>query len=256
MKKVLKFFVNTLYFAVVIAIAFSIATIALTKKVNQSKSYVNNSRGTVVKEKVVVLTLTRGIIEKVYVKNGQVVKKGEVIAKMSNPVLENNLKVYQERKNNESAQTEANITKVSLNNLTIKAPVDGVIGEMYTSEGSSVDEFEKVMLIYSSQDIRLQADITTEQYQKIQKLAKVNAYNTRLNQSFTLKPGLLKADEKTPTGANEKKIGLYFSFENDKQAAALINNEDVTLNFEDNAQTRKPIDLFTDFWNGLLARNG
>jgi multidrug efflux pump subunit AcrA (membrane-fusion protein) len=256
MKKFLSFFINTLYFLFVIALALAISTIALTKKVNQSKAYVNNLKGSVVKEKVVVLTLTRGIIDTLYVKNGQIVKKGDIIVKMSNPVLESNYKVYQQRTNNESAQTQANIAKVSLENLTIKAPVDGVVGELYAAEGSSVDEFSKIIILYSSDDIRLQADLTAEQYQRIQKLAKVTAYNTRLNQSFVLKPGLLKAEEKSPTGASEKKIGLYFTFENDDQAAALVNNEDLTINLEDDTHTRKPVDLFIDFWNGLLARNG
>lgn len=253
MKKVLSFFINTIYFILVIAIAFGISTLALTRKVNQSQTSLNSLSGSVVKEKVVVLTLTRGIIDVVNVKNGQPVKKGDILVKMSNPVLENNYKVYQERTDNESAQTEANIAKVSLDNLTIKSPVDGVIGELYTAEGSSVDEFSKVVLIYSSNEIRLESALTGPQYQKIQKLSKVNAYSARLNQDFTIVPGLLKAEGKTTTG-NEKKIGLYFSFANDKQAAALVHNEDLTITLEDNSKTRKPIDIFIDFWNGLLSR--
>lgn len=254
MKAVLRFFVNTIYFILVITIALGISTIALTRKVNQSQTNLNSLSGTVVKEKVVVLTLTRGIVNVIQVKNGQPVRKGDVLVKMSNPVLENNFKVYQERTDNESAQTEANIAKVSLDNLTIKSPVDGVVGELYTAEGSSVDEFSKVMLIYSSKDMRLQADLTGPQYQKIQKLSKVNAYSARLNQDFTIVPGLIRADEKATNGTNEKKIGLYFSFANENQAAALVHNEDLTLNLEETTRTRKPIDIFIDFWNGLLSR--
>lgn len=254
MKKILVFFVNSLYFLIVIAIAFSIATIALTRKVNESKAYINNLHGAVVKEKVVVLTLTRGIIDTMHVKNGETVKKGDILVKMSNPVLENNYKIYQEQTDNRSAQTEASIAKVSLENLTIKSPVDGVIGEIYTSEGSSVGEFEKILLIYSSTDIQLEAKLTATQYQKIQQLSQITAYNSRLNKDFILIPGLLKAHEDTPNRMTEKKIGLYFTFKNNKQAEALLNNEDLQINLEDNDKTQKPIDIFSDFWNGLLAK--
>lgn len=254
MKKVFIFFINTLYFTIVIALAFSISTIALTRKINQSKIYTNNLQGAVVKEKVVILTLTRGIVDSVSVKNGQTVKKGDILVKLSNPILENNYQILQQQQNNQSAQTEASIVKINLENLTIKSPVDGVVGELYTSEGSSLSEFTKVMLIYSSSDIRLQADLTTEQYQKIQKLSQVNAYSPRLNQNFTLIPGLLRADEKIPKGIGEKKIGLYFSFKNNEQAAALLNNEDLQITLEENSIANKPVAIFTDFWNGLLAK--
>jgi multidrug resistance efflux pump len=255
MKKVFIFLINTFYFIFVIALAFSISTIALTRKVNESKAFINNLNGSVVKEKVVVLTLTQGIIDKINVKNGQTIKKGDILVKMSNPILEDTYKVYQQQINNESAQTEANLTKTRLENLTIKSPVDGVVGELYASEGSSVNEFSKVLLIYSSSEIRLQADLTTTQYQKIQKLSQVNAYSSRLNQNYEIVPGLLKAEEETPTEVAEKKIGLFFTFKNNAQATALLNNEDLHINLEDSDITNKPLDIFTDFWNGLLAKN-
>lgn len=254
MKKIFIFFVNTLYFIIVIALAFSISTIALTRKVNQSKIYVNNLKGSVVKEKVIVLTLSRGIIDKVNVKSGQTIKKGDVLIKMTNPILENNYKILQKQTNNQSAQTEASIAKINLDNLTITSPVDGVVGEVFTSEGSSVNEFTKVLLIYSASDIRLQTDLTAEQYQKIQKLAQVNAYSSRLNQNFIITPGLLKAEEKTPKEIAEKKIGLFFTFKDNKQAVALLNNEDLHINLEENAMANKPLSIFTDFWNGLLGK--
>lgn len=255
MKKIFIFFINLFYFVTVIALSLSISTIALTKKVNESKAFSNNLKGSVVKQKVVVLTLTSGIIDKIHVKNGQAIKKGDLLVKMSNPILENNYKVYQQRLNNESAQTEASIAKVNLENLTIKSPVDGVVGDLYTSEGSSVSEFSKVLLIYSSSEIRLLTELTATQYQKIQKLTQINAYSARLNQDYVIIPGLLKADEKTPTTIAEKKIGLYFTFKNNDQAAALLNNEDLQIDLENADQTSKPIDLFTDFWNGLLAKS-
>lgn len=254
MKKIFVFFVNSIYFLIVIALAFSIATIALTRKVNESKAYINNLHGSVVKEKVVVLTLTRGIIKTMHVKNGETIKKGDILVNMSNPVLENNYKIFQEQTDNKSAQTEASIAKVSLENLTIKSPVDGVVGEVYAAEGSSVGEFEKVLLIYSSTGIQLETKLTTAQYEKIQQLAQINAYSSRLNKNFVLVPGLLKAHEETPKGITEKKIGLYFTFKNNKQAEALLNNEDLQINLEDSDKTQKPIDIFSDFWNGLLEK--
>lgn len=255
MRKLFTFFINTLYFTIVIALAFSISTIALTRKVNQEKIYINNLRGSVVKEKVLILTLTRGIVDNIHVKNGQRIKKGDTLIKMSNPILENNYQILQKQADNQSAQTEASIAKINIDNLTIKSPVDGVVGELYTSEGSSVNEFTKVLLIYSASDIRLQADLTAAQYQKIQKFAEVNAYNTRLNQNFTIIPDLLKADEKTPQGIAEKKIGLYFVFKNSTQAASLLNNEDLHIVLEENTITNSPLSIFTDFWNGLLVKD-
>lgn len=255
MKNVFIFFINLFYFVFVIALALSISTIALTRKVNESKIFTNNLNGSVLKQKVVVVALTRGIIENINVKSGQAVKKGDVLVKMSNPILENNYKILKQNENNQSAQAQASITKVSIDNLTIKAPVDGIIGDLYTAEGSSIEEFAKVMLIYSSSDIRLQAYVTAAQYQAMQKLSLINAYSSRLNQNFVIVPGLMQADEETPKSVEEKRIGLYFTFKNNDQATALLNNEDLQINLDINDQTVKPIDVFTNFWNGLLAKN-
>ncbi len=255
MRNVFIFFINLFYFVFVIALALAISTIALTRKVNESKMFINNLGGSVVKQKVTILTLTRGIIDHINVKNGQIVKKGDILVKMSNPILENNYKIYKESAyTNQSAQQQASIAKISLDSLTIKAPVDGVVGDVYASEGSSIDEFSKVMTIYSSSDIRLQAELTAAQYQAIQKLSAINAYSSRLNQNFVIVPGLLMENENTPTTVAEKKIGMYFTFKNNDQAAALLNNEDLQISLNDADQTDKPIAVFTDFWNGLLAK--
>jgi hypothetical protein len=79
-------------------------------------------------------------------------------------------------------------------------------------------------------------------------------YSERLNQSFPVKVEKLRPEEKDPTGANKKKIGLYFTFVNKDDSASLLHNEDLELKLiSTEEQVSKPIDFFVNFWNGLLS---
>lgn len=242
---------------IVVITAVSIATIALTKKVNETNAnYNQNITATVVKQSVTILSLTDGVIEKVYVKTGDEVKKGDVLVRMSNSSLQDKIRVYEQFQNNVSAQTEANLSKLDLNNLTVYAPIDGIIGEVSATDGSSVSQFTKLMTIYSSNGIRLLANLTEGQYQSLQNSHEILAYSDRLSQSFQITPTILRPDEQSSlNNSYGKKIGLYFEFNNPKDGVSLLNNEDLKLQFGNKQEgAQKPIDFFVNFWNGLLSR--
>ncbi len=248
------YLLNGIFFTTVIMIAISVATIALTRKVNQYRT--QSSRGikaTVIKKEVPILSYSRGVVKKINARVGLEVKKNAVLAELDNPSLRSKVDVLGAYEDNVSAQTEAKVAKEELKNLIITAPVDGVIADVAASEGSPVETLTKFMTIYSNNNVRLLAQLTVDQYQIIQKLPEVKAYSPRLNQNFTLKPYILSPDEKTPIQFEEKKIGLYFKLANESDASSLLQNEDLDLQLETAGEKIiKPVDYFVNFWNGLL----
>lgn len=250
-------FLNLMFFTAVIAIAISVATIALTRKVNQYRSQFRQGiKATVIKKEVPILSYSRGIVKKINARVGQEVKHNAVLAELDNPALRSKVDVLGEYEDNVSAQTEVKVAQEELKNMTVTAPVNGVIADIVATEGSPVEALNKFMTMYSNTNVRLLAQLTVDQYQIIQKLPEVKAYSPRLNQNFTLKPYILSPDEKTPLQYEEKKIGLYFKLANEADASSLLQNEDLDLQLETPGEKIiKPVDYFVNFWNGLLLMN-
>ena len=246
---------NILFFTIVTVLAVSVATIALTKKVNEYRAEnTSDITGAVEKQIIPILAFSEGIVISIEVKTGDKVKKNQVLVKIDNPMLKSKVKSLKEFKDNVSAQTEAKVAEEELKNLTIVSPVNGVVGEITISKGGPVDDLSNVMEIYSSENVRLLANLTVEEYQHVQKLQKIRAYSSRLNQSFPIKAEKLKPEAEADKDVDTKKLGLYFTFTDKNDAASLIHNEDLELKFttvED--QVQKPIDFFVNFWNGLLS---
>jgi len=253
---VFTYVINVVVLLLVGMIAFSVATIAMTKKVNESRSSIDSGiKATIAKQAVPVLSLSRGIITRVYVRTGDEVKRGDLLVSMTNPLLEDRVRVYQQFQENESAQTEAGLARSSLNYLTISAPADGVVGDVFVTEGASVNEFEKVVTLFSSRDVRVLAELTEDQFQNVQRKNEVFIFSSRLGQTFAVVPSILKPDQTTPLPLQEKKIGMFLTFKNQADASSLLNNEDVELRLDNQDNTvRKPADIFVDFWNGLISR--
>src|SRR5579859_723995 len=116
------FILNTIFLLFIVCIAIVIATLALTKKVNEYKQQNNNGiTATVVKQEVPVLSFSKGIVKKIYVKVGQQVKKDDLLVEVDNPVLQGEVNVLKTFADNVSAQTQAKVAQEELNNLNIKA---------------------------------------------------------------------------------------------------------------------------------------
>ncbi len=257
MKKFAGVLLNSIFFITVIILAFAVATIALTKKVNEySHKYNQSIKGTIIKQVIPVLSSGKGIVKEMRVKTGQKVKKDDLLIELDNPVLERKIEVLKEFTNNESAQTEAKVAEEELGNLKIIAPTDGIIGDIAVTQGMSVDSLSRILTFYSNENIRLLAQLDISEYQTIKRLHQVGAYSERLNQSFYIVPDILSPEVMTPeTKIEDKKIGLFFNFQNRTDAVSLLNNEDLTLQLNTPSEkVNKPIDYFVNFWNQLLAK--
>lgn len=255
MKKFISFILNGIFLIAIIGIAVTVSTLALTKKVNEYKK--QNSKGivaTVVKQQIPVLSFSKGIVKKIHVKVGQQVKKGEFLVEIDNPVLRGEVNALKTFSNNVSAQTQAKVAQSELNNLNITSPVNGVVSEILVTEGTPIDQLNKVLTMYDNANIRLLAYLTVTQYQAMQQQAKISVYSERLQQDFFVKPESLSPDEKQ-TNIDQKKIGLYFVLQNKADAVSFLNNEDVAVRFYKQPEnSNKPIDVFINFWNNVLGK--
>lgn len=246
---------NIIFFSIIFIVALAIATMALAKKVDDyNKQLSADVRGTVIKSTVPVDTPVRGTIKVLNVQIGQEVKKGDLLAELDNKELESKVKILDQYKNNTSAQTEAKIAQEELKSLEIYAPIDGIVGELYVSEGSPVEDLGKILTIYSNDDIKLLAYLRVRDYQIVSQLHEIRAYSERLNQNFYIVPDILNPELFTSQTTGDKKIGMYFTFKDKAGAAYLLNKEDLVLKIDAlDQEVLKPIDIFIKFWHTVFS---
>lgn len=254
MRKFLATILNILFIILVIIISLSIAGIALTKKVDDYLTqYKYSLSGSVVKQAIPVMSYTKGVIEKINVKIGDEVKKGDVLVVLSNPALQGELGALKQFPSNVSAQTQAKVDEQQLKALTITAPDSGIVGDIAVSEKYSVDSFTKLLTLYSNKNIQFLANLTIDQYQAVKHSSKIEAYSPRLGQNFAITPSIVNPNIKQPLNFDQKKISLYFNFNNQDEAISLLNNEDLYLRLTNNTQSyTKPLDFIVNFWNSIL----
>lgn len=256
MKQSAGFFLNVFFFTLIIIIAFTVATIALTKKVNEYQTqYSNQIVGSVVKQSIPILSFSEGVVKKIHVKVGQQVKKNDLLVELDNPLLVGKIEALQKYPDNVSAQTEAQVALQQLQGLKVYSPVDGVVKEIDVNEGSPVTDLGKLMTVYSNDNIELLANLTDDEYAAMQQMHETQAYSKRLNQNFALQPDILRPDEQV-NNFNEKTIGVYFTFKDKNEAQSLLDNEDLDLHVATvQDQIEKPIDFFVHFWNSILSKS-
>jgi multidrug resistance efflux pump len=255
MKHIANKLINAAIFLVVILLAVGIATFALTKKVNEySNQYSRGIQGSVMKREVPLVATSRGSVQKVYVSIGDSVKKEEPLVELENAVLGAKIKELEKNPDNVSAQTEAGVAKEELKGLTVYAPVDGVIKDISIVEGSPVDQITKVGTLYSNDDVKISTQLSLDEYVRIRNQHAIMAYCPRLNQMFGIQLDTLKPEEKN--SEQGKKLGVYFTFQNKQAALSVLQNEDLEIRLEDTRKKiEKPVDVFINFWNGLLSKN-
>lgn len=247
---------NCLFILVILLITIVATTVSLTQKINQYRNQYNNGIVvTVVKQEIPIVSLTKGLVSKSYIKVGQEVKKGERLLTIDNPLLEGRAQVLESIEDNISAESEAKIARQLLEYNTVTSPVDGIIARVNVEEGSPVDELSQLMLIYANDNTKLLGYLTTDQYLAVQKMNEIPAYNARLNQNFSIKADLLKPDQTQPEEIKStKKIALYFKLLDKMDTLSLLNNEDLELRVRrEEEKITKPIDYLVDFWNNILS---
>lgn len=252
--KMINFIVNSFFLLLICAVALTISTISLTMKYNRFQDqYVNGIKATVIKTVIPVTSLTKGVVKKVYVQVGTEVKKGDMLVEIDNPLTRDLIRALQQFQDNVSAQTEARTAQASLRYFTITSPTDGVVGNVFITEGIPVDETTKIIEIYSNANAKLLANLTMDQYVTVQHMNSVEAYSERLNQNFIVKPNILKPEQENALELSEKKIGLYLTLSNASDAANLINNEDLVLHLRPLNSFIRPVDYIIKFWNNVFG---
>ncbi len=255
MKHILNKFINGVIFLFVIVLAVGIATFALTRKVNEySNQYKRGIQGAVIKKEVPLVATSRGSVKNVYVNIGDSVKKEEPLIELENAVLGAKIKELEKNPGNVSAQTEAGVAREELKGLTVYAPADGIVKDITIVEGSPVDQITKVGTLYSKDDVKILTQLSLDEYVRIRNQHAISAYCPRLNQSFAIQLDTLKPEEKNSDQG--KKLGVYFTFQNRQASQSVLQNEDLEIRLEDNREKiEKPVDVFINFWNGLLSKS-
>jgi membrane fusion protein, multidrug efflux system len=151
---------------------------------------------------IMVSSKSMGVIEAVFVKEGQQVSKGQVIAQIDNSVIERNIEsmesqlelattVYQRQKNlwdqkigTEVQYLQAKTNKESLEKqlqglkeqsdmMKVKAPIGGVIDEVQVKVGENIAPGMPAARIVNNSDLKLVADVSEAYVTDVKKGDKV-----------------------------------------------------------------------------------
>lgn len=252
MKKTLTYTINFIILLSVIAGTFTIATIALNQKIVAYEKTSGILNGAVEKKESIVIAKARGNISKIYFSEGEEVRKGNKLAELTNPDLSNRIDSLSEFEDNESAQTELELAKKEVNDLTIIANTNGYINTVSYPEGSSVNPSDKLFSIISNENTKLFFLLSEDEYSLIIEKKEVNFYNNRLGQSIKGKViGVQPKAQRDESGI--KKIGVYFSLVNPEDGNKLIHEENIVLQLGDKREaTEKPLDTLRKIWGNIL----
>lgn len=254
MKSLITFFVNSVVILLVISASFAVATFALSKKIDDRNKFANKIYGVVEKKESVVISKTRGNIEEIYFSSGDEIKKGDKIAKLINPDIENKIETLSKVKDNESAATELELAKKEANGLDVLAPVNGYIDEVSKSEGEFVNPSDRMFVIFSNEDTRVLFYFFDYEYRVLSNINKFIAYSNRLDQYINLRKSNLKPKTQK-NSQNQNKIGLYFTLTNPADGEKLLQGEDIVLNINsEEASMQSPLDFLKETWLSFINK--
>ncbi len=156
---------------------------------------------------------TAGIIEEVFVREGQAVKKGDILARLDTELLERSMdelnvqldlaKINYERQNNlwqqnigsemqylqaknskESLEKRVESLKAQIEMAEIKSPVSGVVDVVYQKKGNIGSPQIRFAKVVNISKIKVYADVSESYLTKIKKGAKVDVYFPALNREI------------------------------------------------------------------------
>jgi RND family efflux transporter MFP subunit len=190
--------------------------VGLGQAVSQSFQHKISVQGAVETDKDVLLNAEMsGIIQKIYVKEGQTVKNGQVLATIDAEILNSNInelnsqlefaeyslgKQEELRKKNlgtefeyKQVMNQVNALKAQLETLTkqrnksvVKAPFDGVIDQIFPSEGELTSPQQPLLRIVNNKEVRITADISERHYRTVGAGSRVKVFVPTLQDTFEL----------------------------------------------------------------------
>ena len=162
---------------------------------------------------VAVFPEAMGIIDEIYVKSGDQVKKGQVLAKLDDAILQKNLmdlesnyefvnELYEKQKklwdkkvgsevqylsaknNKESLENKIGLLKEQIDMLYIKAAVDGVVEETSFKIGQTVSNTAPVFRIVNFSGLKVTAEVAEGYAMNVNKGDRVVVYIPDLNKGY------------------------------------------------------------------------
>lgn len=254
--KILTALFNIGFIIIILSLGIYVATIGLTKKIDDyQKQNTLGITATVEKKDVPIIALNRGLIKFLHVKEGDRVRKGDLLVEITNPIIEEQIKSLAAYPDNVSARTQIAVAEAELSYNKLFAPVDGVIGSLNVTTDSPVDEYSQIMGVFSDDDTKLLTYLTIEQYLEAEKISRIPVYNPRLDQIFYASPDSLKPNQVNPDLPKEQsnKIAYYLKLTNAKETSSLINGEQLEVRLGNTVEdTNKPVELFVNFWSNIF----
>lgn len=227
-----------------------VSTLALSRKINRYKTNFNGRIFQIEKEVIVLTNPSGGRIERVLVSPGQHVKAGDVLIELSDEAYSTRLSVLEEFSNtNVSARTEAELLRLRRNDYIIVAPRDGIVKEIELAMGSVVPPNTKLVTLYGDEDAKLITLVDSLDLDQIQKTNSLEVYNRRLEQGFFIELAGI-----SEVVAETDKYKVIFEFTNPENSAYFVNGESVETVPAQSTDIRKPADVITDIWNGLIIQ--
>ncbi len=252
-KSFIPFFINATYFLVVFLAAFSLATLALARKINSYEFSRERLVFNVTKEEMEVSNPVSGRIEKIFVQNGQHVAKGELLIKMSDQELKAKIQsLEQVADSNLSARTEASLLKTQTPFLEIRAPSDGVIYKIQVGEGATLNQNSPLITMFADANVKLFGYVKAQQYDEIQKNKEVEVYSPRFEQSY----GVVFEGVGRVISATQYDVSKYeveFHFRDPNEGPAFIQGEGLeVLKITKQIEVKRPAEVVAKFWNSFI----
>lgn len=246
------FLLNATYFSLVFFISLAIAAFALTQRINRYQTIQAPIGVSIQKDEVVLSPQVSGLMVNLYIDERQFVKKGEEVATIDDKPIRAKLVALEGQIENSSAQTEAEVLKTQLDSYTVKAPRDGIIYAIDTTEGSYVNAGSKIAIMYANDNIKLIAQVSEAQYSELKEQPFLNVYSQRFEQSYpVIITGIAKVV--TDKDTDEKKYEIQLAFVDQEEGVAFLQGESLELlQQKEKAVAQKPSEVIANIVNGII----
>ncbi len=254
--KIFTTILNSIYFLLVFVVAFAIATLALVRKVNSYEASREPLFFSVLKENIQMTSPVSGRLDSVEVKTGQHVKRGELVAQLSDESLERKLIALEEvGDQNLSASTEAQVLRSQKEQFSIRAAKDGVIYKIESAAGSYVGPGSPLITMFADEKVKLIGYVNPTQYAEIQRNKDMNVFSSRFQQIYKITlegVGRVQSGE----GLDQNKYEVIFGFVDTEEGPAFLEGESLeVVSAQNNDDVKRPVTRIVELWNRFIIGN-
>jgi len=254
--KIINFLLNAVYIIFVFVIAFTIASLALVRKVNSYEASKEPLFFSVQKENIELTSPVAGRLDSIEVRTGQHVKQGEIVAQLSDEFLQKRLEALEQvAEQNLSANTEAQVLRAQREQFQISAPKDGVVYKINSAAGSFLGQGSPLITMFADDKVKLTGYVNSIQYAEIQKNKDLNVYSSRFQQIHTI---TLEGVGRVQGGAgvDQNKYEVLFRFVDPEEGPAFLEGESLeVVSTQNNEEVKRPVARLVDLWNRFIIGN-